>query len=458
MIRARPEHATARARYRRLIPSPAVESEAARRELVQRIVHSSTFVRSERLGTLLTYICDMAFKGREEELNEQKIGQEVFGRSQDYDSAVDGIVRSQASRLRQRLELYFQQEGADEPIWIVIPRGGYVPVFETKSTSAPMPSVANPAGNIPEIAPSAPAQISNIYPRDSFPRQWLPWGLSLVLGLMLVGLWFHHRRLPGLAPAADPTTHQFWSHLFTGNQPTMVVAPDSGLVLFHGLSGKDVDLKEYLDAGYRAELNGLPQIGPAAAREAWLVDLANRRYTSMVDLKAIICLKDRARTLGSDVSVRYARDLRPNDFKTGPVILLGASSADPWVELFEQNMNFILKDDYTKIFWVLNRSPQKGEPARWETDRADPQRRVFGLVAYMPNLTGDSNALLLEGTSMSGTEAAMDFVDNDAQLLPFLNRIRRPDGTLPHFELLLETHNMGASAVRSQILAWRTMN
>ncbi len=76
----------------------------------------------------------------------------------------------------------------------------------------------------------------------------------------------------------------------------------------------------------------------------------------------------------------------------------------------------------------------------------------------MPNFAGDGNALLLEGTGMSGTEAGMDFVLDDAQLLPFLNRIRRSDGTLPHFELLLETHNIGASAVRSQILAWRTMD
>src|ERR1700726_3927593 len=89
--------------------------------------------------------------------------------------------------------------------------------------------------------------------------------------------------------------------------------------------------------------------------------------------------------------------------------------------------------------------------------RTDPERRVFAVVAYLPNLARDGNALLIEGISMAGTEAAMDFVDDDAKLLPFLNRIRLPDGTLPHFELLLETHNMGASAVRSQILAWRTM-
>jgi hypothetical protein len=81
---------------------------------------------------------------------------------------------------------------------------------------------------------------------------------------------------------------------------------------------------------------------------------------------------------------------------------------------------------------------------------------VYGLVAYVPNPVGDSDALLLEGTGMSGTEAVADFVNDDAQLLPFLNRIKRPDGSLPYFELLIESHNMGASAVRSHIVAWRT--
>ena len=60
------------------------------------------------------------------------------------------------------------------------------------------------------------------------------------------------------------------------------------------------------------------------------------------------------------MSVRYARDLRPNDFKTGDAILLGSSEADPWDELFEHNMNFVFKDDYNKgVFSIFNRSPQK---------------------------------------------------------------------------------------------------
>ena len=439
-------------RLRRATRPPAIESEAARRELVRRIVHSPTFARSERLGTLLTYVCDLSLQGREAEINEQKIGQAVFGRAQDYDSAIDGIVRSQASRLRQRLELYFQHEGADEQIRVMIPRGGYVPVFETQAVSAPLAPVHEPAETYATLAP-APVDLST---RQSFLRGWLPWGLAFVFAVMFVALWVHDRRT--LRSVTTPATHPFWSHLFTGNQPTMVVAPDSGLVLFHGMSGQDVDLKGYLDAGYRSEPDAMAQIGPTAPLKDSLLDLANRRYTSIVDLKTILSLKDRAQSMGGAVSVRYARDLRPDDFKTGNVILLGSSEADPWDELYEHNMNFVFKDDYKGVFSIFNRSPQKGEPARWESRRDDPQRRVFGVVAYLPNFAGDSNALLLEGTGMSGTEAGMDFVLDDAQLLPFLNRIRRTDGTLPHFELLLETHNVGASAVRSQIIAWRTMN
>ena len=76
----------------------------------------------------------------------------------------------------------------------------------------------------------------------------------------------------------------------------------------------------------------------------------------------------------------------------------------------------------------------------------------------MPNLSGNGNALILEGTSMAGTESAWDFISDDSQLLPFLKRIQRADGTLPHFELVLGTNNMSGSAVKNSILAWRSAN
>lgn len=427
----------------------------AQRELVSRIVVSPVFARSERLCTLLTYVCDMTLKGREAEINEQKIGHAVFGRPQDYDSSVDGIVRTQASRLRQRLDLYFQQEGADEPLRIVIPRGGYVPVFEPRSSNL-LPTEAEPLPTVPNI-PSPPNQL--VAPSNNERRLWLPWVLCAVLVFVVIVLWTRDHRAVARSSATASSPHPLWSHIFIKGQPTLAIPADSGLVLFQNTSGRSLSLSEYLQGDYRSPSLISNGNKPGGSVNDWLANLASRRYTSVVDLNAIISLEHRAEASQSELQVRFARDVRPNDLKQGSAILIGASEANPWVELFERNMNFVFRNNYEKgVFSVLNRSPQSGEPKQWDSLPNDPQRRVFGLVAYVPNLAGDGSALILEGTSMSGTEGAWDFVSDDSQLLPFLKRIQRPDGTVPHFELLLGTQNVNASAVQSRLLAWRVTN
>lgn len=425
--------------------------ELVQRELVGRILASPYFVRSERLCTLLTYVCDMTFQGREDEINEQRIGHAVFGRSPDYNSSIDGIVRTQASRLRQRLEIYFQHEGAAEPLRLVIPRGGYVPIFEPCFvTSAPISSPSLPPPVI-QIPPSTTVQ--------SHPsRQWLPWTLCAILVAFVVLLGIRERVL---TLAANPaiTRHPLWSHLFVKGEPTLVVPADSGLVLYHNLSGRSIPLNDYLEGTYRDQKLSAMGFRPDATLTEWVTNLANRRYTSIVDLNIIDTLERRIRGYQAELQVRYARDVRPNDLKSGNAILLGAPEANPWVELYERNMNFVFENDYkANVFSVLNRSPRPGEPTHWDSVWNDPQRRVYCLVAYVPNLAGTGNALIVEGTSMSGTEGAWDFVSDDAVLLPFLKRIQRPDGSIPHFELLLGNQNMNASAVQSRLLAWRVID
>jgi hypothetical protein len=223
-------------------------------------------------------------------------------------------------------------------------------------------------------------------------------------------------------------------------------------VLSHAFDKESVSLPQYLAGDYRGTSNEPESLEIRKLRS----DFVNRRYTSIVDLEAAVWLAERAQSMQSTLQVRYARDLRPNDLKTGDVVILGAFESNPWMELFERNMNFSMKNDYkTATFFVMNKSPRPGEPALWQSRVGDPQRRVYGIVALMPNLSGSGSALLVEGTSMAGTEAAWDFVSDDAELLPFLKRIQRPNGSVPHFELLLETQNMSSSAVHSNLLAWR---
>jgi hypothetical protein len=57
---------------------------------------------------------------------------------------------------------------------------------------------------------------------------------------------------------------------------------------------------------------------------------------------------------------------------------------------------------------------------------------------------------------MAGTEAAADFVLEDMRLLLFLNTIRRPDGSIPYFEVLLQSNSLDGNASQSKIVAYRT--
>jgi hypothetical protein len=415
----------------------------SRRELVDRIVASSHFSKSERLSSLLVYVCDLALKGQADDISEQKIGGAVFGRSPDYDSANDGIVRTQVSRLRQKLDLFFDGEGAHEPIRIVIPRGGYVPFFVPQS-SREVPALA--------VESNPVAEPVNVLPRIGAQRlgyATLAWLLVVVLSITILAMLFKNREVS--IREASATAHPLWSLLFRPDQRTMIVPGDSGLVMWQGMTRQKISLGDYLSGSYRAETSP-----PNASAPVDAVNLGNRRYTSIVDLDIAKTLSHIADSKKSTLEVRYARDVRPNDLKEGNVVFVGAATANPWVLLFEPSMNFVFSyDPIRQVDSVLNRAPAGGEPLRWDSNYIDPQHRVYGVVAFMSNLSGKGNVLILEGTSMAGTECAWDFVADDSALLPFLNRIGRPDGTIPHFQLVLGTNNVSGSSVKSSILAWR---
>lgn len=450
--------------------SPRVSQ--AQRALVERVLASETFAQSKRLSSLLAYLCDMTFAGRADELSEQHIGEAVFARSPDYDTMADGIVRTQASRLRTRLDLYFSREGATEPVRITIPRGVYAPVFEPHPESssavssqlsvepgAPVPSVSAPLDLSAqpsiqaESAVRAPAK-SRFHPLRSLALAWSVAGCAVlaVLAMLFVAPWM--RAIHSHPSPPSPPAHSIWSELFVPGQTTLLVPGDSSLVIYQGIKGRNLTLDEYISGAYR----DFHPIG-TGSDEVSAINLASRRYTSLVDLKVAAALGRIARGREATLEVRYPRELRADDLKQGNLILVGDSEADPWITLFERGMNFTFHNDRKDhILSVLNRAPRGNEPKQWDSTplRVEPQQRVYAVVAWLPNLSGNGHVLLVEGTTVAGTECAWDFVNDDTRLEPFLRSIRRPNGVLPPFELLLDASNIAGNASQSNILAYRT--
>jgi len=86
-----------------------------------------------KLIRMLSFVVEAAVRGEARFLKETILGVFVFGRSPDYDPKVDTIVRSQAWRLRVKLQKYYAAEGARDPIVVSLPRGHYVPIFQTRT-------------------------------------------------------------------------------------------------------------------------------------------------------------------------------------------------------------------------------------------------------------------------------------------------------------------------------------
>src|SRR5579859_6533249 len=115
-----------------------MDAERVRTQL-DRILTSAAFADAERASRFLSFVVQRALDGRTSEIKESVIAVEALGRSPSFDSKSDPIVRVEARRLRDRLESFYRREGADDPVLISLPKGGYVPEFSERPQTAALP-------------------------------------------------------------------------------------------------------------------------------------------------------------------------------------------------------------------------------------------------------------------------------------------------------------------------------
>src|ERR1700722_13855775 len=129
---------------RQEIPGEAIEA------ALSRLLASPEFAQSERMCKLLAYLVEATLGGRAGQIKETVIGVDVFGREPGYDPKIDGIVRTEARRLRAKLDEYYGGSGRQETLHIDLPKGAYVPFF-VGTAPAPPGGLARSAG--PKIWP-----------------------------------------------------------------------------------------------------------------------------------------------------------------------------------------------------------------------------------------------------------------------------------------------------------------
>jgi len=421
-------------------------------QLAERIVISPHFVKSQRLSDFLLFVTAETLSGRSEVLNEHCIGINVFERRADYDSADDNIVRSHASRLRQRLDAYFLAEGKAEPLRLVLRRGSYIPHFEPVKLEplGDPPPLDNPIDESPRILPSPSTEVPKLFERPRWPVLVLSGALILsCLGTAIE--WHRQRANAAMKQAPSIAMKTLWSELFPAGKRALIVPADSSLVLYENLTGKTVSLPEYTSKTYLSS----SQTQPPKNADGIANRIAHRRLTSVADVEltaALLCIPE---VESAKPQIRFARDLQMVDLKEANAILIGAEESDPWLSIFQPSRNFTITDDQnTRVFTVFNRAPRNGESSAYRVDPHDNGNKAYALIALEHNL-GSGMVLIVEGTSIAGTEAAADFLTEGSQMENALAPAFKQYERIPSFELLLETVNIAGTSPQSKVIAIR---
>jgi hypothetical protein len=430
-------------------------------QLACRVAASKRLSKSDLLPKFLLYVCEQQLIGSAHEITEQRIGTQIFNRATDYNPGEDNIVRSYARLLRKRLDEYFEGEGRDEPMRIIIPRGGYVPIFHRRTDvqeAVSNISSSDFGNNSEQVVRSnevvdvseTTAELGETITGARWQRPWLLLLTGLIAGALLASVgWFAVHEM--LGKRARGPAHVIWTQLFQQDRNTLIVTSDSGLGVLQNITGRLVTLEDYANGSYLTDGKPVPGLGPGN-----LNDLRQQRYTSVVNLNITVMLTQLPEFIASRSQIRYARSITAEDLKGSNVILLGSIHTNPWVSLFDSNLNFKLKymPEVDQSF-LWNEHPLGKEQKKYLNGTAGMVNRTYGAIDYLPNLDGTGHVLILQGLNMAATQAAADILSNPEEMKPVLKQAGLPNGSLKSFELLVETSSIGATDPSARIIATR---
>jgi hypothetical protein len=411
--------------------------------LRERILASQVFRRSPRLSALLRYLAEHSLNDEHNLLSEQQVGIAVFGRHPGYNATEDSVVRVQVHNLRERLAEYFAGEGAWEAVVATIPKGKYCLIFAPRSDASTQESAA--------------AADSRIAKHWSFPA-WaalLVAVLTFALGIAGHSYWVKSGvsavRVSPRAPELLP--NPLLGSVLTAGNGTIVVVEDTMLVSASMLRGEPFSLPEFVAAGGRAPaLTGVFSNETVQKRLESLIPVT--RYVNLANVTFAVGLLRSYPHLSEKTLFRHPREVQFRDIRASNCILFGGQLSNPWIDLYEDNMNFHLRA-FTAGTGFENRHPKPGEQKVYgDTERGD--NLTYARISLLPNFEAATRALVLTGMGGPETEAAALFLLSPNLLEQLPAELREQLRTLPpQLEILLSASRVGTAVGRTQVVAWR---
>ena len=460
------------------------EARAALEKHLEEVIEGPAFKGSHRSVLFLKHVLGQAVAGNFESLKERAIGTELFGRSPSYVTGEDAIVRVTANDVRRRLVQHYDRFGTSSEFRINLPLGTYIPEIiygdqsKTDSVGAnnahrglPDKSTGtaahqNPglvstvaAGSVSAIPASSGLEVAR--PTGRSGRRWLSLAgvlgiLNLaLLGILLYGIvWMRSSRTqtPSVSVSSfAPVLVLPWSAIFSSPNPIYLIASDPDIDEIQVLTSSSISVSDYANHIY------IPAQKPLTPnmREICL-KLLRGHNAALTDTQFAAEVAALAQSSSRKIKVQGARNLQFSDLKTDEnFIFLGSPRSDPWVSLFDDQLDFRFVIDDAGFESIRNVQPRPHEQLIYvPTAGGGFTGQSFAIIAFVRNPDQNGQVLLLAGANAEGTQSAGKLVTD---LPRFSMELRKcgipPSGPLEHFELLLRVKMMASSASEYDVMA-----
>lgn len=377
---------------------------------LRRILESPGFRNSKRYASVLRYIIEQTLNGNADQLKERTIGVDIFGRTPDYDTASDHVVRSAMAEVRKRLGQYYDAATSCSELRIELQPGSYIPQFRFA-----LPLVKELPAESDIVLPDETAQAS---------RRWILGVVLATVVLVLLGVLIRN------ATARNDALQSFWGPVLGSSRDVLVCVGnlERGDALGHTSSSPDLRL---LSMG---DFHHLPSQTIHVADAVALANIVSFLGT---------------RNKGWKVVDQTNADF--GDLRNGPAVLIGLMNND-WTERLMGKTRFRAeKIGPRKVVIRDTRNPQNNA---WSMDYATPLldiTRDYALILRVVDPNTDQTVVTAAGISVFGTMAASEFL-TDRRSLGELSRLA-PGWESRNLEVVLSTEVVRAKSGRPHILA-----